>query len=283
MLTRRLFLASAAAAASLKGARLPVRKAVWFGMLPKDMPVADSFRLAKDCGFEAIECPTMEDPAKASEARRASEKTGLAIHSVMNQAHWQFPLSSADPQVVERSMRGMEASIRNAAEWGADTVLLVPAVVNPQTSYQQAWQRSQAQIRKLIPVAEKAKVVIGVEEVWNKFLLSPLEMARYVDEFQSPWVRAYFDVGNVVLYGYPQDWIKTLGPRIVKLHIKDFRFKNRQAEFTALREGEIDWKAVHGALSEIGYRGTATLELAAGDESYLKETSRRFDAILEGV
>jgi hexulose-6-phosphate isomerase len=198
-------------------------------------------------------------------------------------AHWQNPLSSSDPEVVAKSMTGMQTSLRNAKLWGADTVLLVPAVVNPQTSYKDAWIRSQKQIRKLIPLAQELKVVIAVEEVWNKFLLSPLEFARYVDEFKSPWVKAYFDVGNVVLYGYPQDWIRTLGNRIVKLHLKDFVFKKRQAEFVNLREGEIDWKEIYKALSEIGYKGSATVELRTGDKQYLADVSKRVDLILSGA
>jgi hexulose-6-phosphate isomerase len=161
-------------------------------------------------------------------------------------------------------------------------------VVNAETSYAQAWERSQKQIRKLIPLAEELKIVIGIEEVWNKFLLSPLEFARYIDEFESPWIRAYFDVGNVAISGYPHDWIRTLGPRIVKLHIKDFSFKNdpaikkRVADWVPLREGEIDWRAVHAALSETGFKGTATVELSGGDAAYLKEVNRRFELILSG-
>jgi hexulose-6-phosphate isomerase len=180
-------------------------------------------------------------------------------------------------------LKGLETSIRNANFWGAETVLLVPAVVNPETSYQEAWTRSQQQIRKVLPLAEKMKVIIAVEEVWNKFLLSPLEMSRYIDEFKSPWVKSYLDVGNMVFYGYPQDWLRTLNKRVVKLHIKDFRFKNRMAEFVPLREGDIDWKAVYKALADIGYKGTATLELSSGDLDYLKETNRRFDLILTGA
>lgn len=275
--------ATAFAAETRAAGKLPIRKAVLESMLPKDLPMAERFRIGREAGFEAIECHTEEDPKRADEIKNASEKTGLKIHSVMNSAHWKYPLSSADPQVVDVSMKGMETSLRNAKLWGADTVLLVPAVVNPETSYQEAWTRSQKQIKKLIPLAQELKVVIAVEEVWNKFLLSPLEMARYVDEFRSPWVKAYFDVGNVVLYGYPQDWIRTLGNRIVKLHIKDFRFPNRKAEFVALREGEIDWKAVHKALADIGYKGTATVELSGGDAAYLQEVSRRFDLILAGA
>jgi hexulose-6-phosphate isomerase len=254
-------------------------------MLPKDnnLSMADRFQVGRDAGFVAVECHTEEDPKRADEIKAAAEKTGLKIHSVMNSAHWKYPLSSADPAVVQKSVDGMKTSIANAKLWGAETVLLVPAVVNPETSYKDAWTRSQAQIKKLIPLAEQAKVIIAVEEVWNKFLLSPLEMARYVDDFRSPWVKAYFDVGNVVLYGYPQDWITTLGKRIVKLHLKDFKFAKRQAEFVDLREGEIDWKAVHRALGEIGYNGYATVELRGGDAAYLKDVSRRVDLILQGA
>ena len=292
-LTRRTFLSAVAAApmaaAAAPSGRLPIRKAVEFNMLPTSIGVLERFQLGRDSGFEEIECPTTPEPSKAEEILAASRKTGLRIHSVMNQEHWRSPLSSSDPAVVEKSMEGMRTSLHNAKLWGANTVLLVPAVVNPETTYGDAWERSQRQIRKLIPLAEELKIIIGIEEVWNKFLLSPLEFARYIDDFQSPWIRAYFDVGNIVQYGYPQDWIRTLGKRIVKLHIKDYSFKTdpnlhkRVADFTPLLEGEIDWRAVHDALAAIGYQGTATVELPAGDGEYLKEVNRRFEKILNGV
>src|ERR1700686_5309709 len=250
-MNRRTFLTATAATAAVTAvtlpamqaapARLPIKKPVEFEMLPKKGSYADRFQMARDVGFEQIECPTMPDGKEAEEVKKASDKTGLRIHSVMNMAHWKYPLSSADPAVVEKSVEGMHTSLRNAHFWSADTVLLVPAVVNPQTSYRDAWTRSQEQIRKLIPMAEELKVIIGIEEVWNKFLLSPLEFARYIDDFASPWIRAYFDVGNVVISGYPQDWIRTLGKRIVKLHIKDFKFEDGgMAKWLPLREGEID-------------------------------------------
>lgn len=288
-MTRRSFAASmpaglaAAAAASAANARLPIKKAVLLSMLPKELSYVDRFKLAREVGFEQIELPTMENPREAEECKKASEAAGLPVHSVMNMAHWKYPLSAADPAVVAESVKGMETSLRNAHLWGAETVLLVPAVVNPQTSYADAWKRSTEQIKKLIPLAQELKVVIAVEEVWNKFLLSPLEFVQYVDQFQSPWVKAYFDVGNVVLTGYPQDWIRTLGKRIAKVHLKDFRFPKRVAEFVALREGEIDWKAVYQALADVGYKGTATVELNGGDEAYLREVSRRVDLILTGA
>jgi hexulose-6-phosphate isomerase len=293
-MNRRSFLRAAASAAAFassacRGQQLPIKKGVLLGMLPKDLSYPDRCRLAREVGFEELECPTIRDAGEAEQINEAAKAAGLRIHSVMNSDHWRYPLSSADPEAVAQSMDCMEVSLRNARLWGADTVLLVPAVVNPETSYAQAWERSQTQIRKLIPLAEEVGVVIAVENVWNKFLVSPLEFARYVDEFDSPWVRAYFDVGNVVLFGYPQDWIRTLNKRIVKLHLKDFLFRRdqatgkRSAEFVALRDGDVEWQQVHKALSEIGYRGTATVEVKGGDRAHLQEISRRVDLILSGA
>ena len=231
-MNRRTFLSIAAASSALSlygSPRLPIRKALLISMLPKDLSLADGFKLAKDIGFEEIECQTVTDPKQAEAIRVAARDSGLRIHSVMNMAHWSFPLNSPDLEIVKKGMEGMETSLRNAHLWGADTVLLVPAVVSPKFSYfEDAWTRSQQQIRKLLPLAEELKVVIAIEEVWNKFLVSPVDFARYIDEFASPWVRAYLDVGNMVFYGYPQDWIRVMGKRIAKLHIKDFRFRKGQ-------------------------------------------------------
>ncbi len=291
-MNRRQLLAAGAAclaSSSAQAERLPIRKAILHSMLPKRLTHLERFQLAKETGFEQVECHQCNDPKEAEEIKLAADTAKLRIHSVMNGDHWNFPLSSDDPEVVERSMKGMRTSMANAHLWGADTVLLVPAVVNPKTSYKDAWERSQRKIRELIPLAEKLKVVIAVEEVWNKFLLSPLEFAHYVDDFKSPWVKAYFDVGNVVLYAFPQDWIRTLGSRIVKLHIKDFKFaRNREtgkweAEFVNIRDGEINWKEVHKALAEIGYKWSATLEIRGGEKDHLLDISKRFDLILEGA
>lgn len=277
-------MAAAPLVAAAAPGRLPIKRAVEFSMIqPGNLPALDKFQIAKEAGFEEIELPTMTDQAKAEEALAASKKTGIRIHSVMNQEHWRSPLSSADPAVVEKSLEGMRTSLHNAKLWGADTVLLVPAVVNAETPYATAWERSQKQIKKLIPVAQETKVVIGLEEVWNKFLLSPIEFAKYVDEFQSPWIKAYFDVGNVAINGYPHDWIRTLGKRIVKLHFKDFSFRKSVASFTNLLDGDIDFKAVHAAIADIGYKGSATVELRGGDAAYLKDVNSRFEKILSGV
>ena len=265
-----------------------IKKAVQIYMLPKTMSYADRFKLARDVGFEGVEAQTIEDPKEAEEIKRASEDAKLPIHSVMNMAHWENPLSSSDPSRIKKSLDGMKTSLHNAKLWGADAVLLVPGVVDANTRYRDAWTRSQKNIRTLIPLAEELKVVIAIEEVWNKFLLSPLEMARYVDEFQNPWIKAYFDVGNVVIFGFPQDWIRTLGNRTVKVHLKDFKIKSHgfspfEADFVNLGDGDIDWAAVRKAFAEVGYKGWATTEIEPGDEAYLRDVVKRVDKLVLGL
>jgi len=292
MIDRRTFLGTAAAATVAAALRQwPVaaagglKKAVYVSMLPKELGYLDRFKLALDVGFEGIEIGTIADAAVAAEIAEASKKTGLAIHSVMNADHWRYPLSSADPEVVTKSVAGMETSLRNAKLWGAGAVLLVPAVVNAETAYKDAWTRSQKVIKeRILPLAQELKIVIGMEEVWNKFLLSPLEMARYVDEFASPWVKAYLDVGNMLFYGFPQDWIRTLGKRIVRVHVKDFKLERGKGQFSwkNLGEGDVDWPEVHKALGEVGYEGWITTEISGGDAAYLKDVVTRLDRIFAG-
>ncbi len=263
-------------------------KGVVWGMLPEKSSIADRFKMAADAGFEVVEAYTTPDQRTAEEIKKGADDAKIRITSVMNQAHWEFPLSSSDPAVIQKSLEGMRTSIRNAKLWGADAVLLVPGVVNPQTRYQEAWDRSQKHIRELIPFAAENKVIIAVEEVWNKFLISPIEFASYVDSFKSPWVRAYFDVGNVLLFGYSQDWIRTLGKRIVKVHLKDFKVTSKgfspfTAEFVNLGEGDVPWPEIRKALTEIGYSGTVTAELDEGDLGYLTDVRKRIDRLVLGV
>lgn len=289
---RRGFLESAVAltAASALRPRVAaaaggIRKALYVSMLPKQLGYRERFQMALDAGFEGIEIGTITDAAVAAEIREASGKTGLRIHSVMNAEHWRSPLSSALPELVAKSVASMEASLRNAKLWGAETVLLVPAVVNAETSYKDAWTRSQRVIReRILPLAQELQVIVGIEEVWNKFLLSPLEMASYVDELGSPWVRAYLDVGNMVFYGFPQDWVRTLGSRIVRVHIKDFELDRPNGRFywRNLGDGDVDWPEVRQALSDIGYAGWITTEIEGGDAAYLKDVVARFDRFLAG-
>ena len=274
-----------AAAALPQAAKPGIRKSILINMLPRDVPYAQRFAMAREAGFDAIEMQTVTRPEQAAEIKEAAAKTGLRIHSVMNMDHWRLPLSSSDPDVVARSVAGMETSMRNAVLWGADAVLLVPAVVDATTGYRDAYTRSQRVIReRLLPMARDLKIVIAIEEVWNKFLLSPMEFARYVDEFDSPFLKAYFDVGNVVLFAFPQDWIRTLGPRIVTVHLKDFNFDRRNGTFAwkAIGEGDIDWIEVRRALDEIKYAGYVTTEVSGGDAAYLKDVGSRVDRFLAG-
>jgi hexulose-6-phosphate isomerase len=129
-------------------------------------------------------------------------------------------------------------------------------------------------------MAEESKIVIAIEEVWNRFLLSPLEMEQYIREFQNPWIKAWFDIGNVLFYGYPQDWIRTLGKNIVKLHIKDFKRQGDGDAWVNLGDGDADWAEVRKALMETGYAGSAIAELKGGDEAYLRDLNRRIDRLV---
>jgi L-ribulose-5-phosphate 3-epimerase len=291
-MNRRGFLEATAAASALAALRPRSatagghpKKAVLLSMLPTEPSYRERFQMALDAGFAGIEIGTVADAAEAEKIKAASDATGLLIHSVMNADHWKFPLSSGEPEVVDKSVAGMETSLRNAKLWGAGTVLLVPAVVNPETSYQQAWTRSQTVVReRILPLAQELEVIVAMEEVWNKFLLSPLEMARYVDEFASPWVKAYVDVGNMIFYGYPQDWIRTLGPRVVRIHLKDFKLDRQQGRFywKNLGEGDVDWVAVRQALSDIDYDAWMTTEIEGGDAAYLEDVVARIDRFLAG-
>lgn len=290
---RRTFLQSAAMLSAVAASRPPrpaaaasgFKKSLVIDMLPKELSYLDKFKLARDVGFDAVEAQTVEDPKIAEEVHEASVKSGLRIHSVMNMAHWRFPLSSANPEDVNRSVAGMDASLHNAKLWGAETVLLVPGVVKADVGYRDAYERSQKVIReRILPKAKELKIIVAVEEVWNKFLISPIEFAGYVDSFKSPWLQAYFDVGNVLLYGYPQDWIRTLGKRIVRVHVKDFQMDGRNSKYAwkNLGEGDINWPEVHKALGEVGYSGYLTAEIEPGNAAYLKDLVGRLGRIAEG-
>jgi hexulose-6-phosphate isomerase len=254
------------------------RKAFMLGSLRKGSPLP-TFQLLKDAGFEGVELisPNQLDRQAVLSAR---DQTGLIIHGVSGSRHWQDTLSDPDLQVVERGLAAIRQEFEDCRAYGGTTVLVVPAVVNKQVGYRDAYKRSQANIRKLIPDAENHGVKIAVEEVWNRFLLSPLEFARYIDEFESPWVGAYFDVGNVVEFGYPEEWIHELGKRILKVHIKEYakpmRFNYR------LGEGkEIDWAAVRGALIDVGYDGWITAEVPLRDLEAMKDVVQRMNRLLQ--
>jgi hexulose-6-phosphate isomerase len=271
-------------ASSLNFGKSELKKAACVGVMPRDKSVLERFQLAKALGFEGIEPKTLSTNEEVAEYKEASQKTGVKIHSIMNSDHWKFPLTDNDPKVVKASIEGIETSMRNAHDLGADAVLLVPGIVTSQVGYAKVYQRSQRQVRELIPLAEELDVVITIENVGNRFLLSPIEFARYVDEFESPYVRAYFDVGNVTSIGFPPDWIRTLGRRLLKVHIKKFEPGRDIPKFDPndRRSEGIDWPDVRRALYEVGFKGWVSAEVRSGPENYLRELSSRIDRILEG-
>ncbi len=247
----------------------------------------------KDAGFQGVEIVTSEKGgwfsldttiSGISALSAASQKVGVEIGSVMAGA-WKNPLSDPDPRTREKGQALVSKAIEGAQQMGAAAVLVVPAVVNDEVTYEQAWDRSQGVIRELIPEAEDAGVCLCVENVWNKFLLSPFDFCRYVDSFQSEAVRVYFDVGNVLVYGYPEHWIRSLGGRIRKVHLKDFKTNiGNISGFTNLLEGDVNWPRVVEALREIRYSDYLTAELGPfthAPEEMLSQTSSAMDAILK--
>ena len=263
-----------------------IKKAVKFGMIDEPISVLEKFKLLKELGFDGVE-PSSPSDLDEKEVIEAIKETGLPVHGLVNSVHWKKPLSDPDPAVREESRAGMEHALKQAKAFGASTVLLVPAVVNKEVSYADAYSRSQAEIRKLLPLAEELQIKIALENVWNNFLLSPLEFAQYIDAFDSPWIGAYFDVGNIVNYGWPEHWIKALGHRILKLDIKEFSRQKRDDEGlwqgfrVELGEGDCDWTAVANALQDIGYSGWATAEIPGGDTARLEDIAMRMDRILD--
>jgi L-ribulose-5-phosphate 3-epimerase len=277
-----------AADASLDGAALPPRrnlkKGIMWGTVGVKGSVLEKMKAIKEAGFEGTEMMSHMDQ---EEVLRARDATGLAIPSVCGRDHWGKPLSDPDPKVRAEGLEALKQTLRDGKRYGASSVLLVPAVVTKQVSYADAYTRSQAEIRKAIPLAEELGVKIAIENVWNHFLLSPLEAARYVDEFHSPAVGWHFDVGNILNYGWPEQWIRILGPRIQKLHIKEFSREKRDKQGlwkgfdVPLLEGDNDWPAVMKAVDNIGYHGWAITEQGGGDSpAGLKDLCHRLEKIL---
>ena len=263
-----------------------IHKAIMWGTVGVKGAIVEKMKVVKEAGFEGVE---MNSHMDQDEVVRARDEAGLVIPSVCGAHHWDKPLSHPDPKVREEGLNALKQTLRDAKRYGASSVLLVPAVVNKEISYNDAYTRSQTEIRKAVPLAEELGVKIAIENVWNQFLLSPLEAARYVDEFNSPAVGWHFDVGNIINYGWPEQWVRILGKRIQKLHIKEFSRKRRDKEGlwkgfdVPLLEGDDDWPAVMKALDEVGYSGWAMTEQGGGDTPEgLKDLADRLAKILSG-
>jgi L-ribulose-5-phosphate 3-epimerase len=246
-----------------------IRKAVKYGMIKGDMPAVDKFKMLQDLGFDGVE-PSVSSDEEAAQLLDASDKTGLPIHGVVN-----------------GSVNDIPRAIDQALQLGASSVLLVAGRVNENMPYAQNYEETQATIREALPYAEEKKILLLVENVWNNFLLSPLEMARYLDELDSDWLGCYFDVGNVVRFGYPEHWIPVLGDRIKKLDIKEYSTQKQNDEGlwkgfnVKIGEGSVDWGKVRDELKAINYEGWATAEVTGGDREQLADIAARMNKVLD--
>lgn len=267
--------------------RRRLKKGFMWGCIPGSMSVLEKFKLLQQAGFDGVEIDSGLDHGEVLKARDA---TGLTIASVVDAVHWHSPLSDPDSNVRAAGLEGLQTALRDAKAYGATSVLLVPAVVNQTVAYNQAWSRSVAEIKKAIPLAEDWGIRIAVENVWNGFLLSPLEAARYIDQFQSRAMNWHFDVGNSINNGWPEQWLHILGKRVFKLHIKEYSRKKRDAEGlwkgfeVEYLEGDNNWPAVMKALDDIGYEGWGTAEPAWSPPGVpfperLAQVSRKLDEI----
>ncbi|MCM8785937.1 MAG: sugar phosphate isomerase/epimerase [Candidatus Omnitrophica bacterium] len=262
-----------------------MKKSVNMWILPSSVSFEDGLKMLKDSGFEGVEVNLTEggildvnssekDVKKIADLIR---KNGLEVASLLPGAFWKYPLTSSDPEVRGKGEKLLEKSIKIANYLGTDAILVVPGVVASLSgqgeivSYDVAYKRSQESIKKYVELAEKNNVYICVENVWNKFLLSPLEMKRFVEEIGSEYVRVYFDVGNILIIGFPEMWIRILGKLIKRIHLKDFKLSVGNINgFCDLLEGDVNWPEVIKALKEIGYDSYLTAEL--GPYKYYPET-----------
>lgn len=254
-----------------------MKKAVNRCVFPGKMELKECFALAKKAGFEGVELNfSKEGPDFGMKTTKAdvekvvsfAKEAGIKICSVC--AGWP-PLTSdsADERkyAIEYAMKAIEVT-----SWvEADTVLIVPGTVTEQVPYDVVYERAKKAMLEIAPAAEKNKIFVGVENVWNKFLLSPLEMKRFIEEIDRPYIQAYFDTGNVLVNGFPEQWIRILGKHIKKIHLKDFRASTGNITgFVSLLEGDVNWINVFEALKEIGYDDYLTAEF--GPYKFYPET-----------
>ncbi|HJZ92767.1 MAG TPA: sugar phosphate isomerase/epimerase family protein [Gemmataceae bacterium] len=291
-MNRRTFLSTSASllagsALLADDAKPKLKKAVKYGMIGPGKTVKDKFELIKSIGFLGVE---IDSPSSLNldEANAAQKDTGIKIHGVIDSVHWNstHALSHPDEKVRAKGLEALLKAIEDAEKVGADTVLLVPGVVREETfngkkekvTYEQCYERSQAEVKKAIPAAEKAKVRVAIEVVWNNFITKPEQLVQYVDDFKSEWVGAYFDCSNMIKYGVaPADWIRKLGKRMLKF---DFKGYSKSKQWVGVGEGDEDWPEILKALAEVGYNGWATAELGRLDEKALRELSAKMDDIL---
>lgn len=239
--------------------------------MPGEWDVRTCLRIAKGSGFDSIEfnmdfqgaVTPQTSEAEAKEIRQLADSVGIEISSLSTGVYWSAPFTHPDPKARQQAIDLCQHQLRLAQAMGVDAILVVPGIVSEEVPYDVAYERAKQALQALTPEAERRKVAIAIENVWNKFLLSPLEMRQLIDELGSAYIGCYFDVGNILNYGYPQQWITILGSRIKRVHVKDFRtdIGNIQG-FTNLLQGDVPWMAVRSALESIGYTGYITAEVS---------------------
>ena len=245
------------------------------------------FKIVKGLGYDGIELNSPGGLDKEA-CLKASKNLGFPIHGVVNSLHWKQPFSSQDPAVRDLALKGLQQCILDAHLVGGSSVLIVPAVVKGGISHQQAWDTSIETIRQALPLAAEKGIHLLIENVWNNFLYDPKGgnaqsaelLCKYIDEFQSPWIGSYFDIGNHQRFGKPAEWIRTLGKRIVKLDVKDWGVK---PGFCKIGDGDVDWADVRKALEEIKFTGWATAEVRGGDQARCAEVLANMQKHLLGV
>ena len=258
--------------------KLQLYKAVKWGMIEGAPTVLDHFKICKDLGYDGMELISPAD-FSAREVRQASDATGMPVHGLVDMKHWDIRLSSPDANVREEGVAILRQAILDCHAFGGFSVLLVPGRVNgDDESHDHVWKRSIEGIRQVLPLASKLGVRVLIETVWNGFCETPEQFRDYLDEIANPWVGAYFDIGNVVKFSPSQNWIRTLGPRIVKLDVKDW--STTQGFEAKIGEGDVNWPAVRQALRDIGFSGWCTAEVAGGDRAWLADVAKRMDQTL---
>ena len=283
----------------MRGTKMKISASYWIfeGGVEAKKPLIEAMQQAKGLGFDAIELCIAADgvlthnttQAECENIAAAAEKIGIEISSVASGQSWAWSPSANDPNIRKKIIDFTAKALQITKWMGTDAYLLVPGTVdvffNPDSEvipYDLCYERASEAVKQLIPVAEETGVAIGIENVWNKFLLSPLEMRDFIDSFNSEMVTAYFDIGNVLLTGYPDQWIRILGKRIKRVHVKDFKHNVITDEaFVNLLEGDVDFDAVLKALEEVGYDGYVTAEILFSEESGPEKTAKAMKKIFK--
>jgi hexulose-6-phosphate isomerase len=255
-----------------------IYKTVKWGMIGTNGTILEKFQLMKELGYDGME---LVSPWKRdiNEVLHASEETGMQVHALVDMKHWQIRLSSPDPKVREQGLEFLKQSLRDARAFGGSAVLLVPGkVTGKDETHDDVWKRSIVEIRKAVPLASKLGVRICIENVWNGFNETSEQARDFIDEIDSAWVGAWFDIGNCRKFGTSEEWLRTLGHRIVKLDCKDWSKKDGFK--SKIGDGDVNWPAVRQALGDIGYTGWCTAEVEGGNREVLADVAARMNKVL---